>query len=139
LQLTDEGIFVGTTGAYAVRTYTWDDLALQVRVQRGLRQPGGAALDPWTLTRWSVLLRAAGVLLDRHGIRRGEIDASVAPIDAPRACQLTVRVGEQVVLTAAAIHEQQEWLRLRHAADRPEPVAPAASSRGRWRPHWPHR
>jgi hypothetical protein len=139
LQLTAAGIVVETTGAYAVRSYTWADLAVQVRVQRGLRQPGGPAADPWTLTRWSVLLRATGLLLDSHGIRVGEIEALVAPPDAPRACQLTVRVGEHVVLTAAAIHERLEWLRLRHVADRLEPRPPPAGAGARWRPRWLHR
>jgi hypothetical protein len=109
LQLNAVGIVVETTGAYAVRSYTWDDLAVQVRIQRGLRQPSAPATDPWTLTRWSVLLRATGLLLDAH-----------------------------VVFTAAAIHERLEWLRLRHAADRSQPPAPAGTRR-RWRPSWPHR
>src|SRR4051812_18851123 len=38
LALNAGGIVVETTGAYAVRSYTWDDLAVQVRVQRALRQ-----------------------------------------------------------------------------------------------------
>jgi hypothetical protein len=138
LQLNAVGIVVETTGAYAVRSYTWDDLAVQVRIQRGLRQPSAPATDPWTLTRWSVLLRATGLLLDAHGVRRGEIEAAVAPPDAPRACQLTVRVDDHVVFTAAAIHERLEWLRLRHAADRSQPPAPAGTRR-RWRPSLPHR
>ncbi len=138
LQLSAAGVVVETTGAYAVRSYSWDDLVVQVRVQRGLRQPGGPAADPWTLTRWSVLLRATGLLLDAQSVRQAEIEAAVAPSDAPRACQLTVRVGEQVVLTAAAIHERLEWLRLRHAADRAEPAVPAAP-RPAWRLRWPRR
>jgi hypothetical protein len=139
LVLNAAGIVVETTGAYAVRSYTWDDLAVQVRVQRGLRQAGGPATDPWTLTRWSVLLRATGLLLDSHSVRVGEIEAAVAPSDAPRDCQLTVKVGDHVIFTAAAIHERLNWLRLRHAADRPDPLTPAASARPSWLPHWPRR
>ncbi|HZR98285.1 MAG TPA: hypothetical protein VFE37_06245 [Chloroflexota bacterium] len=139
LKLTATGLVVETTGAYAVRSYGWDDVAVQVRVQRGLRQPGGPATDPWTLTRWSVLLRATGLLLDSHGIDIAEIEAAVAPPEAPRDCQLSVRVGDEVVLTAAAIHERLDWLRLRHAADRPEPLAQPAGARRLWRPAWPRR
>jgi hypothetical protein len=138
LVLNAAGIVVETTGAYAVRSYTWDDLAVQVRVQRALRQAGGPAADPWTLTRWSVLLRATGVLLDSQSIRACEIEAKVAPSDAPRDCQLTVRVGERVVFTAAAIHERLSWLRLRHAADRAEPAAQPVGALHVRRPRWLH-
>ena len=136
LVLNAAGILVEPTGAYAARSYTWDDLAVQVRVQRGLRQPGGPAADPWTLTRWSVLLRATGLLLDSHGVRACEIEATVAPSDAPRAPRLTVRASDHVIFTAAAIHERLDWLRQRHAADPAEAPTPVGARHG-WPPHWP--
>ncbi|HEY7067063.1 MAG TPA: hypothetical protein VII06_36715 [Chloroflexota bacterium] len=135
LLLDRAGITVETTGAYAVRTYSWDDLAVQVRVQQGLRHSANITADPWTLTRWSVLLRATGLLLDRQSIRAAAIDAAVAPPTSPRDCQLTVRMGERVVLTAEALHEQLEWLRLHHVAEQPPLPAAHAAWWSRFRHH----
>jgi hypothetical protein len=117
LQLHAAGIVVETTGAYAVRAYSWDDLAVQVRVQRGLRQPGGPAADPWKLTRWSVLLRAAGQLLDRQHVTACRIEARVA--SASHESELRAIVDGRVVLETLAV--QLHWLRLRARFDGREP------------------
>jgi hypothetical protein len=62
----------------AYRRYSWADMAAQSRLQLAQRQSPQQLLpcmDPWALTRWPVLLRVTGQLLDKQGIESYTVEA----------------------------------------------------------------
>jgi hypothetical protein len=78
--------------------YSWADIALLSRGQIARRTPQQQAppwIDPWALTRWSVLLRVTGQLLDAQGMERCTVEAALGP--TPEAVELRILVaGEEV-------------------------------------------
>jgi hypothetical protein len=81
LTITLSGIQLGTTSTYGVRNYTWHEIHSQSRSQqehRRVQSRPAPWLDPAALTRWSVLLRVVGQLLDAQGVSDCVIDAAVA-------------------------------------------------------------
>jgi hypothetical protein len=119
LSIGSDGIVVGTTANYPYRQYTWADLAVQSRTQAELRRPVGrrAFWDPRDLTRWSVLLRVTGSLLDARGVRRCTIQAAVG--DTPAECGLAVHGAGELLLDRATIEDFVLWSRLRRGAMAP--------------------
>jgi hypothetical protein len=86
-------------------------------------------MDPAALTRWSVLLRVVGQLLDAQGVSDCEIDAAVASPDSPEGCRVQVTTDGRTVLDSEAVRLQLLRLRTRYieARDRapePEPSRP---------------
>src|SRR5689334_9088110 len=66
------GVTVDSRGPQdAYRRYSWADVAAQSRLQmtwRGSARQPLPSRDPWALTRWPVLLRVTGQLLDKQRI-----------------------------------------------------------------------
>jgi hypothetical protein len=129
----ESGIQVEARGGYGIRSYTWDDLLVQSHVMQSTRQPGdpqGTAPDPWTFTRWSVLLRVTGALLDLENVRACRIDASVQVDDPPQECRLRVVAGRRIVATTTVIQELLDALREATAGEAwSDPGAPTAAER----------
>jgi hypothetical protein len=127
------GVRIETRGAYGIRGYTWHDLLIQTQAMQNLRRSGGPrdpALDPWTFTRWSVLLRVTGALLDLGNVRDCRIDASVQVAAPPQECRLSVVVGRQIVATTTAIQELLDALREATGSETwSDPGAPTAAER----------
>jgi hypothetical protein len=130
------GIAVFAPGDYGQRRYRWDEIASQSRAQQAQRRPGHRPppwMDPWALSRWSVFLRVAGLLLDAQGVRACAIEATVAAAGSQDDCRLTVTAGGRGVLDGAALQEHVKWLRLRRGTG----YAPAAApSKRSWWARW---
>jgi hypothetical protein len=131
------GIQVATTSAYGVRNYTWHELEAQSRSQQEHRraQPRPAPwMDPAALTRWSVVLRVIGQLLDAQGVSDCVIDAAVASEDAPEGCRVQVTAEDRVVLDSEAVRLQLLRLRTKYIEARDR--TPAESSDRPWWAFW---
>ena len=107
---------------------TWHEIEAQSRSQQEHRrnQPRPAPwMDPAALTRWSVLLRVVGQLLDAQGVSDCVIDAAVASEDAPEGCRVQVTADDRVVLDSEAVRLQLLRLRTKYIEARdcaPEPA-----------------
>jgi hypothetical protein len=124
-----DGIEVDAVGEYGHRRYTWDDVATQSRTQQTDRRPRQQPppwMDPWALTRWSVLLRITGQFLDHQRIEECTIYAVSAPPDQPDACRIGVSVDGALVLDDTAVRGQIATLRMRRG------TATKASQRPKW-------
>jgi hypothetical protein len=120
------GIDIDTPSEYGHRAYAWSDLDSQSRAQQRHRRsiPRSAPwMDPAALTRWSVLLRVIGQLLDAQGIRECTMQVSVASPDDPQECRVTVKTNGKVVVDNEQVQLQLLRLRTRYvdarAADPP--------------------
>jgi hypothetical protein len=129
ITITMSGLQIVTTTGYGVRHYSWQEIDAQSRSQQEHRraQPRSAPwMDPTALTRWSVLLRVIGQLLDAQGVADCVIDAAVAPPEAPENCRVQVIAEGQVVLDSEAVRLQLLRLRTTYIDARertPQPVA----------------
>jgi hypothetical protein len=113
-----DGIEVDVKGEYGRRTYTWADLESQSQSQQRHRrsQPRSAPwMDPTALTRWSVLLRVIGQLLDAQQIRQAEMRLAVATQEAPDHCRVQVTAGDKVVVDEEQVRLHLLRLRTRRA------------------------
>ena len=97
-----DGISVDTTFAAGTRAYSWRDVANASEAQRRLRgqpAPPGRSRDPGLLTRWPVLLRLIGELLDARGVRECVIQVAIAAPDAPQNIEMLVtNAGQEILL-----------------------------------------
>jgi hypothetical protein len=124
------GITVEMPRSDRYRIYPWADLARLSRAQlhygrsRRARPMGLAA---WSLTRWTVLLRVVGQLLDAGRYRDCRIEAAVG--DASHEAEVRVTVDGRVVLESLAV--QLHWLRLRTRFDGRDTIG-----QGHHRPWW---
>jgi hypothetical protein len=94
---------------------------------------------PGRLTRWSVLLRLTGRLLDARGMQACRISAAVAPAAEPQTCELRVQVAEDTVLDADAVVAELQRLRSQHGirrVGRAAGLAAAAPPRQPWWARW---
>lgn len=135
LVLDEAGISVQTQVDYGCRTFSWADIAGLSRSQRAQRQATGQPppwLDPLALTRWSVVLRVVGRLLDDRQLAACRIEAAPAPVGAPDGCAVLVTVGEQPVFDQAAVVECLEHLRALRQGRGESPRQP----RGPWWAFW---
>jgi hypothetical protein len=116
IQLTVDpvGLVVRAAGAYGRREYRWSELDRQSRAQQAFRgaRPAPEA-DLATPTRWSVLLRVVGRLLDTRQIRYCVVDATLPESDGLADCQVQVWVADRVVLNADAVRGYLCWLQAR--------------------------
>ncbi|HEY7064785.1 MAG TPA: hypothetical protein VII06_25150 [Chloroflexota bacterium] len=134
LTISITGMQVATTSAYGIRNYTWQEIEAQSRAQQDHRraQPRPAPwMDPAALTRWSVLLRVVGQLLDAQGVSDCVIDAAVASSDSPEGCRVQVTSDGRVVLDSEAVRLQLLRLRTRYIEARDHP-AEMPSTRPWW-------
>ncbi|HEY7064306.1 MAG TPA: hypothetical protein VII06_22710 [Chloroflexota bacterium] len=124
------GVTVETPDDERCRIYPWSDIARLSRAQLhyGRGQPQRHAPELWSLTRWSVLLRATGQLLDMQHVAECRIEAAVG--NASHDSKVRVTVDGRVVLETLAV--QRYWLRLRTRFDGRDPHSPA-STRPWWR------
>jgi hypothetical protein len=120
VQLTVEatGITVDARGeSSGYWDYGWADLAAQARIQamrrRSEEQPP-PWLDPWALTRWSVLLRMTGLLLDRQGVEACTIEAAIG--STPEAVMLRVLIDGQEVFRRTEVGVELWRLRSQYRA-----------------------
>ncbi len=128
-----QGVTIETTTAFGVRRYTWQEIEVQSRAQQQHRRATGRPapwMDPMALTRWSVLLRVVGQMLDAQGVGECVIHAAPAPADAPEACRVQVRVGQRVIVDSEAV--RLHLLRLRTRQSEAAPQAAVASARPWW-------
>jgi len=129
LTIDSMGVTVEAPDDDQCRIYPWSDIARLSRAQlhygRGQRQQNP---DIWSLTRWSVLLRAAGQLLDMQHVTTCRIEASVG--NASHESEVRVMVDGSVVMETLAV--QLHWLRMRTRFDGREPHG-APSLRPWWR------
>jgi hypothetical protein len=134
LTVNPSGIQMATTSAYGIRKYTWQEIGAQSRAQQEHRraQPRSAPwMDPAALTRWSVLLRVVGQLLDAQGVSDCVIDAAVAAADSPEGCRVQVTTEERAVLDSEAVRLQLLRLRTKYIEARDQGPEPEPS-----RPWW---
>ncbi len=127
------GIDVDTPGEYGHRTYDWSDLESQSRAQQRHRRPTPRPapwMDPAALTRWSVLLRVIGQLLDAQAIRSCSMQVAIASGDDPQTCRVTVTADGRIVVDEEQVQLQLLRLRTRYVDAR------AAGSAGPRRPWW---
>jgi hypothetical protein len=127
------GIEVDARGEYGHRIYDWNDLESQSRAQQRHRRPQARPapwMDPAALTRWSVLLRVVGQLLDAQEIRECHIQAAVATPDSPQECRVEVVSGGKVVVDEEQVQLHLLRLRTRHVDRR------SAEASGDRRPWW---
>jgi hypothetical protein len=116
LTISEHGIVVQAAGESRALSYTWGDLAAQVEAERSHRRgasSGAGKRDAGALTRWSVLLRVIGQLLDAQGVQDCHIEAAPRLPMSPDPCRVTVTVAGRVVFREAAIEEQAMLLRVR--------------------------
>jgi hypothetical protein len=136
LRIDPAGILVDARGAYGRRSFCWEDLASQADSLQAGRRPRRlilASMDPWALTRWSVLLRGAGALLDLESHGTCEIHAAVEAAEPLRESQLRVYVDGREMLGVEAVRENLLRLRLRREGGPPaQGGAPGHRSRPRW-------
>jgi hypothetical protein len=142
LTIEATGITLDAPATLGLRTYTWDALAREARCQQAQRAREARAvpwLDSWALTRWGVLLRLTGRLLDARGMRACRISAAVAPPAEPQTCELRVQVAEDTVLDADAVVAELQRLRGQHGirrAGRAAGLAAPAPPRQPWWARW---
>jgi hypothetical protein len=137
LTINLSGIQIATTSAYGVRNYTWQEIEAQSRSQQEHRraQPRPAPwMDPAALTRWSVLLRVVGQLLDAQGVSDCVIDAGVASVDSPEGCRVQVTAEGRAVLDSEAVRLQLLRLRTRYIEARDR--APEGETGRPWWAFW---
>jgi hypothetical protein len=136
VQLTVDaaGVTVAARGEYDGHwDYGWADLAAQSRIQLARRSGDQPSpwLDPWALTRWSVLLRATGLLLDNQGIQACTIEAAIGP--TPEAAMLRVLIEGQEVFRRTEVGVEIWRLRSQYRA-RAGAVGAARQQRPWWAP-----
>ncbi len=125
LAIDARGVKVDARGAQdGAWDWSWADLAARSRAQAAQRRTPSQPpwQDPWALTRWPVLLRTTGLLLDTQGVRECIIEATLGP--NPETVALRVLVGEQEVLRRTEVGVQLWRLRAHHGPRAPAPVRP---------------
>ncbi|HLH26586.1 MAG TPA: hypothetical protein VK066_29035 [Chloroflexota bacterium] len=130
LTLDSLGVTVETPDDNQCRIYPWGDVARLSRAQLhyGRGQPSRHNPDAWSLTRWSVLLRTAGQLLDVQRVAACRIEARIG--SASHESEVRATADGEVVLETLAV--QLHWLRLRTRFDGREPHG-HPSTRPWWR------
>jgi len=116
LTVDSAGVAVESGADHAGLRYAWADLAAQAEAERAHRHRGSTGQgqpDAGDLTRWSVLLRVIGQLLDAQGVQDCHIEAAPRLPMSPDPCRVTVTVAGRVVFREAAIEEQAMLLRVR--------------------------
>ncbi len=138
LTVTATGIAVDAEKEWGYRWYPWNQLARLSRAlrdqRRGARQ--AAAGERWDPTRWSVLLRVTGQILDRQAVRACAIEISAGRDRAPEDCEVRVVVGDRVILSTASVLEQVQLLRLRQSASQHSGPSPASAPQRHWWAPW---
>jgi hypothetical protein len=131
LTVDADGVTVEAADDEQRRTYSWSDLAQLSRAQLhyGRAQRARRGVDIWSLTRWAVLLRATGQLLDVQRVGACRIEATLG--NASHESEVRVTVDGRVVLETLAV--QLHALRLRTRFDRRQPRSPASAG-PRFRP-----
>jgi hypothetical protein len=113
-----DGITVETTDPYTSRLYAWGELMLRshdLQKQRQDRPSPAPCLDLLALTRWPVLLRLVGRVLEDQRVRFCTIEAEVASAAEPTRFQVQVRVGDEVRSLTDEVQQQLLRNRARYA------------------------
>jgi hypothetical protein len=92
---------------YGYRRYSWSDRAELLQALAAQRRPQPVPrpwLNPYSVTRWTVLLRGIGRLLDSTGTSAWVIDAAVG--DTPEASTARARAAGGKVIELVALAEE---------------------------------
>jgi hypothetical protein len=130
------GILVDATSPVVHTLHTWSALALEAECQRQARRPGPRAMpdaDLLALTRWTVLLRLVGVLMDADRLRTATLEVQVARPETPTVCEARLHTNRGV----ADLAEDIRLLLLRRRAqfsprEEPRDALEPRSPRRRW-------
>jgi hypothetical protein len=135
LVLDASGVTVDTRGERdGYWRYDWADVAAASAIQAARRQPEQQPapwMDPWALTRWSVLLRVTGLLLDAQNVRECVIEAAIGA--RPEDVILRVLVGGQEVFRRSAVGVELWKLRARSRPVTPPNSPQQPTRQGFWR------
>jgi hypothetical protein len=113
LHISAAGILVEPPQGEKARSYSWPEIATQTTAQQQVRRSGERPLvapDAWALTRWSVLLRVTGALLDERGIVACTIAAAVHASAPSRDGESRVLVAQQEVIDTDAVRQHRDVL-----------------------------
>jgi hypothetical protein len=129
------GVTVDSRGQQdAYRHHSWADVAALSRLQiawRDSREQLPPRMDSWALTRWPVLLRVTGQLLDKQGIESYTVEAALG--STPETIVLRVLVAGEEVFRRTAVGVELWRMRSQVTA------RPAARARPRpWWARWRH-
>jgi hypothetical protein len=127
------GIAVDARGGHGCRQYSWRDVAELSLAQQALRGPEAHPapwLDPWAMTRWSVLLRLTGLLLAAQGTRFCTIDAAIGA--TPEESYLRAFRSGREVLDLGVVGAELWRLRLRRGSRPAVPTATVPAPPPRW-------
>ena len=136
LTIQHDGITLETSNPYTHRAYPWGELMLRSREQQKQRRATATpapCLDLAALTRWPMLLRLIGMVLEEQRIRYCTVEAEVAPASDPTACQVHVRVGGEMRSFAEEVQQQLLRNRVRYAS-RHEGGSSGGGPRRNWLP-----
>jgi hypothetical protein len=114
--------------------YDWADVRAASAIQVARRQPEQQPppwMDPWALTRWSVLLRVTGLLLDAQNVRECVIEAAIGK--RPEDVFLRVLVNGQEVFRRSAVGVELWNLRAQTRAAMAAKAPHQSQRRGFWR------
>jgi hypothetical protein len=126
--VTPSGITVTGSAAYGRHEYSWNLLAIRSSAQqesRGERAQAKQDAKLAGLTRWSVLLRLVGQVLEDDGVRECLIDATVADQDATPPWRVLVSVNGQPYLRTEDVQVHLLRLEQRSATQPPAPASDA--------------
>jgi hypothetical protein len=116
LHIDLDGIRADVPGVYGTCFHSWDDLLIQRRswrAGRATKQPRRLISDPWSLRRWSVLLRAAGALLDQYRTTCCVLRASAVQADPPQDATVEVIADGRQIFDTFAVRQYILRRRLR--------------------------
>jgi hypothetical protein len=121
--VTPSGITVTASGAYGRHEYAWNLIAIRSSAHqesRGERAPRRADAKLAGLTRWSVLLRLVGQVLEDDGVREFVVDASVAEQDTAPPWRVVVQVNGRPYMRTEDLQVHLLRLEQQAAAQPPE-------------------
>jgi DNA-binding transcriptional MerR regulator len=113
--INTRGILVDTTTPHIHMLHTWNALLVESASQRQARQAApqpAPDADLLALSRWSVLLRLVGVLLDADRVRQCTLQIQLARPETPTTYEVQLQTGEQV----RELNEDIQQLLLRRRA-----------------------
>jgi hypothetical protein len=87
------GVTLSTTPANEGRHYLWSEIVRQARVQRQARRgttETATWLDGHAFTRWALVLRVTGRLLDASTVAQCRATLTIGATAPPRACEIQV-------------------------------------------------
>jgi hypothetical protein len=132
------GVTLSTTPANGGRRYLWSEIVRQARVQRQARRATTETatwLDGHAFTRWALVLRVTGRLLDAGAAPRCQATITIGAIAPPRACEVRVCNDSGALFGTEEIRRELLALRAREGNDRQRAMTAPRPWWAAWR--WP--